>query len=98
MNIKFILTIIIFDILIGTLFVFSNLSVWNFLNGKLTINNWGPYEIIIVPQTIVNGTASVVGTYTGEINYPFILFWIALIGNLVLSIIMMKAKNEMKDF
>ena len=95
MKIKYIVSLlIIFDILIGLLFVFSNLLVWDFLNGKLTTNMWGAYEITIIPQTIVNGTTTVIGTYSGKLNYPFILFWIALVGNSIISVFILRTKKD----
>jgi hypothetical protein len=87
--------IIVFDIFISLLFIISNFLVWDYLNGKLTMNNnWGPFEIGSIPQTLINGTLEVVGTFTMKINYPFILFWIALVGNLIIFVYILKSKKN----
>ncbi len=86
--------LLLFDLSIGLLFLGTNWYIWNFINGKLTANNWGPLQIIAVPQTIIDGKAQVVGTYLPLTNYPFILFWVALIGNFAITAWLLAGKKK----
>jgi hypothetical protein len=89
-----IINTIIFDVILSVLFIASNLWIWDYLNRFITANVWGPLQIAIIPQTIVNGQLEVIGTFGQRINYPFILFWIALIGNFILMTLALKAKDK----
>ncbi len=83
----------IFDIIIGITFVASNWWIWNYLDGKITANSWGPLQIAIVPKTIVGGEAVTIGTFTLIPNYPFILFWVALAVNFVFVVLALKNES-----
>ncbi len=84
----------IFDTIVGILFVASNWWIWNYLDGKITANSWGPFQIAIVPKTIVEGEVVTIGTYTPIPNYPFILFWVALAVNFVFMVLALKNSGE----
>ena len=86
--------ILFFDILVSLCFVFSNSYIWNYLNERITRNDWSPLQIAIVPQTIVEGKATTIGTFFPFPNYPFILFWIALAGNLIFIILALRSKEK----
>lgn len=88
--------LVIFDIMISIPFVASNWWVWNYLNGKITANAWGPLQMAIVPQTIVRGEATTVGTFLPIPNYPFILFWVALAVNFVFFVLALRNDNNKK--
>lgn len=84
----------ILDIMISIPFVASNWWIWNYLNGKITANAWGPLQIAIVPKTIAGGEATTVGTYLPIPNYPFILFWVALAVNFVFVVLTIRSNNK----
>lgn len=83
-----------FDLFVGLSFLASNWFIWNRLNDELTTNSWGPFQIAIVPHFIANNTVQSVGTYTLIPNYPFILFWMALIGNLIIGLWILKGNKK----
>ena len=91
---KKLLPIAIFNILVSLVFIGSNLYLWNFLNGKISYNNWGPLQMGIVPKTIVSGEVTTIGLYSPIPNYPFILFWVAIIGNFVLAFLAIRSANK----
>ena len=86
--------IILFDILVSVPFIGTNWWIWQYLNGKITANFWGPFQIAIVPKTIVGGEVTTIGTYVPIPNYPFILFWFALVGNLVLVVLALRSNSK----
>ena len=87
----------LFDIMISIPFVASNWWIWNYLNGKITANIWGPLQMAIVPQTIVGGEATTVGTFLPIPNYPFILFWVALAVNFVFVVLTLRTNNKKRS-
>lgn len=46
-----------------------------------------------IPQTIIGGQAVTVGTWTLVPNYPFILFWVAIVGNFVFVVLAIRQKK-----
>ena len=88
MNSKFIVLLALFDILVSVLFVASNLYFWQYLNGVTSYNEWDPLQVSIVPQNGIGGPA---GTFSSLPNFPFILFWVALIGNFVLFVFLARS-------
>ena len=90
---KSLLSAIVFDFIVGLFFVGSNAFIWDYLNWKITSNLWGPLTIGIAPQTIIDGRAVTVGTYVPIPNYPFILFWVALAGNLIIIALSARSKE-----
>ena len=93
-NIHKIILLGIFDIAVGFLFVASNWWIWSYLSGKITANVWGPLQIAIVPKTIVDGQATTIGTFLPVPNYPFILFWVALVGNFIFFVLALRSSNK----
>lgn len=89
-----ILVFLIFDTIISLGFIGSNLWIWSLLNNHLTRNSWGPLQIAIVPQTLVDGKPEIIGTFTAQPNLPFILFCVAIVGNLLLAILALRSKNS----
>jgi hypothetical protein len=84
----------IFDAIIGFAFVFSNMWVWQRLNGQLTVNTWGPLEMGIIPKSIVGGEAVTFGLFVLGPNYPFILFWVALAVNFIFVALALKNQKQ----
>ncbi len=91
---KKLVPLILFDVLVGFSFVFSNSYFWNYLNGYLTRSEWSPLQISIAHMIVIHGDAVPAGLFTPIINYPFILFWIALVGNFVFVILVLRSKEK----
>lgn len=86
--------LVIFDAMLAISFIASNWWVWNYFNGKITANTWGPLQIAIAPQTIVDGEATTIGTYSALPNYPFILFWVALAVNFAFVVLALRNNDK----
>jgi hypothetical protein len=81
-----------FDAVLGLLFIVSNISIWSLINSEvmqfglwdvyIKTFNINPLQIAVSYMELSNGNVlspSVGPTIT---NYPFILFWILLLGNI----------------
>ena len=68
--------------------------IWQRLNGNITANSWGPLEMGSIPQTIIGGQAETVGTWALVPNFPFILFWVAIVGNFIFAVLFLREKNK----
>ena len=88
--------IILFNVILGVLFVFSNYRIWDTVNQlPYTSPSWGPMDVHYVPRFFVNGEFILEQRVVLLFNYPFWLFWIAMIGNLVLmALILGKQKKQ----
>ena len=75
---------VVFDAIVGFLFVGFNSWLWGYINGQITQNLWGPFTLSIARQTIIDGRAETIGLTLPIPNYPFILFWVAIVGNLII--------------
>jgi hypothetical protein len=82
---------ITFNIVIGASFTVSNYQIWNTINPlRYTSPNWGPLNVSYVPRYFVNGEFILEQMVVVLVNYPFWLFWVAVIGNLLLAVFIMK--------
>jgi hypothetical protein len=95
----FVVLIVIFNVLVGVAFVSSNIYMWNYLDTTINEvgGNKGqgnfviPYIEVSGLQVTVghefwsdNGTLVNLGPLPKSVpNYPFILFWVGMVGNLV---------------
>jgi hypothetical protein len=99
--------IILFNAIIVTGFILSNIYMWNFLkteiNEKASYNGQGLYaisciegigfQVSISHPVYANGTIVNLGPLPTVIpNYPFILFWVSIIGNLVFIALVLRNK------
>jgi hypothetical protein len=95
LNGKETLTLIaIFDIIVGFAFIASNWYIWDYINGKLAVNVWGPFQVVTVLKEIAGGQAVTIGTFIPIPNYSFLLFWVALAGNFVLVALAFRADRK----
>jgi len=95
---KQLMPILLFNALVSLGYIFSNFYFWNLLNGYLTINDWNPFQIAIAHVIVTsNGQTAPAGTYFPLPNYPFILFWVSLVGNLCFFILALRNKEKKKD-
>ena len=93
---QMIVCVAIFNVLMIVAFIFSNLYIWDFIN-NLTSQWRHDSSGTTIPIIHINGLQVTGGTvgWTSEgiqiprplptviPNYPFILFWIAMVGNLI---------------
>ncbi len=103
---QMIMYVALFNVLMIVAFIFSNFIVWDYLNTEINLNsshspNGGG---AIVPSIGINGFTIQVGhagwtkdgtmipmpAPTSILNYPFIVFWITLIGNLILIALILR--------
>ncbi len=81
----------VFDALVGLAFIAANWFIWDYFNGKTSINQWGPLQMATM-LTTDNG--SVLGTYIPLPNYAFILFWVALAGNMIILVLALRGETK----
>ncbi len=98
---------IIFNIIMLVAFIFSSIYIWNFINKITDLGYYGSNGVTIptIWITALQITGGTIGwTSDGTRvprplptvipNYPFMLFWITLIGNLILiAFLIQKSKK-----
>ncbi len=88
--------VILFNVVVVLAFVGSSLSLVNSFNhiggyGK-TEWRWTPFSVDITAfATVSNGDEMLAGHWS-YINYPFILFWISISGNLMIIVWLLREK------
>jgi hypothetical protein len=89
---------LIFNVIIGLFFIFSNLYVWGFINSTNDLYHptqvsIDPLQVSISHMLIQNGLINL-GTFPLTFpNFPFILFWVALVGNICLFVLALRSKE-----
>lgn len=103
---QMIVFIAIFNVLMIVAFIFSNICIWDFIN-NLTSQASHDSSGTTIPIININALQVTGGTvgWTSEgiqiprplptiiPNYPFFIFWVAMIGNLVFAVLIMKSKK-----
>ncbi len=102
----------IFNAIVIAAFIFSNIYVWDYLNTEINLKTTHqPNGGAIVPSIGINGfqiTVSHAGwTEDGQLhsmplpisvpNYPFIVFWVAIVGNLALIALLFRKLQQNKE-
>jgi len=80
---------IVTNIILALVFVYSNFSLWNFVNAEypfLVASHWSPLGIVAPHYQYTDGNISLIQTPFLTFNYPFWIFWIAIAVNLVFII------------
>jgi choline-glycine betaine transporter len=80
---------IVVNIILALVFVYSNFSLWNFVNAEypfLVASHWSPLGIVAPHYLYTDGNISQIQTPFLAFNYPFWIFWIMLAINLVFII------------
>ncbi len=106
---KLIVLVAIFNVIMIVAFIFSNLYVWDFFNTKITLQGGRQDNgIYVIPFIQIDGFQITIGhsAWASDgvivptalpitiLNYPFIIFWIAIIGNLILiAFLIQKSKK-----
>ncbi len=88
-----VLAMILINVLLSVLFVASNYAIWNKVNADdYSSPNWTPIGIGYTVRGYFNGEL----VYDGLVfvyNYPFWLFWVAIITNMLFAIILLRSKS-----
>jgi hypothetical protein len=96
-SVQLLVAVIAFNVVIGALFVVSNYHIWNAVNPlDYTSPNWGPLNIAYVPRFFVDGEFILEQMIVVLVNYPFWLFWVTMIGNILFAIALQRTIKEMK--
>jgi hypothetical protein len=105
---KILVLMILFNALMIVAFAFSNICIWDFLNTQVNLkSSHQPNGNTIVPIIQINGLQVIVDhvgwTSDGVImpmplpasvpNYPFILFWAAITGNMLFAVWILRSKT-----
>jgi hypothetical protein len=93
---------LIFNVLIGLFFIFSNIYIWGFINSTndlyhSTQVSIDPLQVSISHMVIQNGLINLGTLPLTFPNFPFILFWVALVGNLCLFILALRSKETKQN-
>ena len=76
---------IVINIILALVFVYSNFSLWNFVNAEypvLVASHWSPFGIVAPHYQYADGNISLIQTPFLAFNYPFWIFWTMLAINL----------------
>ncbi len=97
-----------FNVVMLVAFIFANIYIWDFLNTQINLNSsHEPNGNTVVPIIQINGlqvTVDHVGWTSDGImipmplpaavpNYPFILFWVATIGNILFAVAILRRRR-----
>jgi len=87
---------IVTNIILALVFVYSNFSLWNFVNAEypyLVASHWSPLGIVAPHYLYTDGSISQIQSPFLAFNYPFWIFWIAIALNLVFIIMLGRGKE-----
>ena len=87
---------IIINIVLAFAFIYSNYSLWNFVNGNeplLITSHWGPFTIYTLHHYYIDGQLTTAETVFFTSNIPFWLFWTAIAINLFFMIMLGRRKD-----
>ncbi len=99
---------IVFNVVMLVAFIFANIYIWDFLNTQINLNSsHEPNGNTVVPIIQIDGlrvTADHVGWTSEGIlipmplpavvpNYPFILFLVATIGNILFAVAILRRRR-----
>ena len=91
---KILAFMILFNVLMGVAFVYSNYYIWNRLDEyQISPAHWNPITVSWVPAYFRNGEYIQIETIIVLNNYPFQLFWIAMIGNMLFAVLILRSKQ-----
>ncbi|HEX9261431.1 MAG TPA: hypothetical protein VF893_02780 [Candidatus Bathyarchaeia archaeon] len=91
---KTLAVMILFNALLGVAFVYSNYYIWNKLDEyQISPAHWNPITVSWVPAYLQNGEYIQIETIIVVNNYPFWLFWIAMIGNILFAVLIYRSKK-----
>ena len=109
MSKRIIAYVAIFNVLMIAAFIFSNIYMWDFLNTNIN-KQGGRQEngIYVIPFIQETGLQVTIGhdAWTNDgipvptalpisvLNYPFIVFWVSIVGNMVLIVLVFKKADK----
>ncbi len=91
---KLILLLVVFNVLMAVFFIFSSIYIWDFINNTTSQWSYGT-DGVTIPTINIDAfqvTGGTIGWTSDGIqvprplpavipNYPFFIFWIAIVGN-----------------
>ena len=88
------LGMILVNLLLGVLFVVSTYIIWADFNAQEYASpHWGPFTISYSPRIYANGVLSTSTEIVFIGNFPFLLFWVAMIVNMWFGFLLLKNKG-----
>jgi hypothetical protein len=91
---KLFIAMVLVNLLLGVLFVVSNYVLWDVVNAQgYASPHWGPFTVSYSPRMYVDGVLSTATTIVFLSNYPFWLFWVAMIVNMWFGFLLLKNKE-----
>ena len=102
---RIVVYVAIFNVLMIIAFLFSNIYMWGYLNTEINekSGNKGQGNFVIPYILYMNGFEVTIGhdywsdnlvnlgpIPTGIPNFPFIIFWVSIVGNLVLIALLLR--------
>jgi hypothetical protein len=89
-----IVMMVLFNVMLGVLFVSSNYYIWNTIDQlPYTSPHWNPLHVSYVPRIYVNGMFVYAQTVITIPNFPFWLFWVAMIANILFAVLLQRSKQ-----
>ena len=89
------IAMILANILLGVLFVASNYAIWEEINAQdYASPNWSPNMINYMPRIYSNGELIPASTVIVLFNYPFWIYWVAMITNILFGIILLLRRTD----
>lgn len=99
---KMIVALVVFNALMIVAFILSNIYVWDFINNMTS--QWSYGNGVAIPIINIDAfqvTGETIGWTSDGIqvprplpavipNYPFFIFWVAMLGNLVLAALILR--------
>ncbi len=94
---KWFILMILFNVVLAIFFVLSNYSIWNTVNSyHYSSPEWGPRSIVFVPRIFENGIIILEQMIVILPNYPFWLFWVSMIGNIIFAFLIQASLKKHK--
>ncbi len=88
------LGMVLINLLLGVFFVVSNYIIWDDVNAQEYASpHWGPFTVRYSPRMYVDGVLSTATVIVFLGNFPFWLFWVAMIVNMWFGFLLFKDKG-----
>jgi hypothetical protein len=88
------MAMVLVNLLLRVFFVVSNYVIWDDVNAQEYASpHWGPLTVSYSPRIYVNGVVSTSTCIVFFINFPFLLFWVAMVVNMWFGFLFLKNKG-----
>lgn len=98
---------LLFNVLVSLMFIFSSINLWDIINS--TVSKFSPTYVLIndvsinplflsIGQLALSNGAINLGPLPLHVpNYTFILFWVAMLGNLFFVIMTLRSRETKQN-